>query len=78
MDRYRSHKVVEAFKIVAIEEGDQQETTHLIGEENRILVSHAYMDKHKPQVDGYYVRYPDGYESWSPAEAFEDGYTKQP
>ena len=24
---------------------------------------------------GYYVRYPDGYESWSPAEAFEDGYT---
>ena len=24
---------------------------------------------------GYYVRYPDGYESWSPAHSFEEGYT---
>lgn len=24
---------------------------------------------------GYYVRYPDGYTSWSPADAFEHGYT---
>ena len=27
-------------------------------------------------VGGYYVVYEDGYESWSPAKAFEDGYTK--
>ena len=27
------------------------------------------------EAGGYYVRYPDGYESWSPAEAFEEGYT---
>lgn len=27
-------------------------------------------------VGGYYVRYEDGYESWSPAKAFEDGYTR--
>lgn len=25
---------------------------------------------------GYYVRYQDGYESWSPAEAFETGYVR--
>lgn len=25
---------------------------------------------------GYYVRYQDGYESWSPAKAFEEGYTR--
>lgn len=27
-------------------------------------------------LGGYYVRYQDGYESWSPAEAFEEGYTR--
>ena len=27
-------------------------------------------------VGGYYIRYADGYESWSPAKAFEDGYTR--
>lgn len=26
-------------------------------------------------IGGYYVKYPSGYESWSPAEDFEDGYT---
>jgi hypothetical protein len=36
------------------------------------------MIKHAPQVGGYYVRYPDGYESWSPAKAFEEGYTEAP
>lgn len=25
---------------------------------------------------GYYVRYADGYESWSPTKAFEEGYTR--
>ena len=30
----------------------------------------------EPLVGGYYVRYADGYESWSPAKAFEEGYTQ--
>ena len=25
---------------------------------------------------GYYVQYDGGYQSWSPTQAFEDGYTK--
>jgi hypothetical protein len=25
---------------------------------------------------GYYVKYADGYESWSPTKAFEEGYTQ--
>jgi len=33
-----------------------------------------YVHKHKPQMGGYYVKYKDGYESFSPADAFEDGY----
>jgi hypothetical protein len=35
-----------------------------------------YMQKHKPEVGGYYVVYDDGYKSFSPAKAFEDGYTR--
>ena len=27
-----------------------------------------------PEREGYLVRYPDGYESWSPKEAFESAY----
>ena len=38
-----------------------------------VVVSAAYVAKHDPQVGGYYVLYPDGYESWSPAEAFRAG-----
>ena len=38
-------------------------------------VGYSYMQKHKPQVGGYYVVYEDGYESYSPAGAFEAGYT---
>lgn len=38
-------------------------------------VDEAYMTKHKPEVGGYYVVYDDGYKSFSPAKAFEDGYT---
>jgi hypothetical protein len=30
----------------------------------------------EPDVQGYLVRYPDGYESWSPMTAFEKAYRK--
>lgn len=39
-------------------------------------VSREYMMKHNPQPGGYYVVYDDGYKSYSPAKAFEEGYTK--
>lgn len=35
-----------------------------------------YLRKHKPEVGGYYVVYEDGYKSFSPAKAFEEGYTR--
>lgn len=38
-------------------------------------VDEAFMAKHKPEVGGYYVVYDDGYKSFSPAKAFEEGYT---
>ncbi len=38
-------------------------------------VEREYVRKHEPQAGGYYVVYQDGYKSWSPADAFEEGYT---
>lgn len=35
----------------------------------------SYVRKFNPQPGGYYVVYEDGYKSYSPAEAFEKGYT---
>jgi hypothetical protein len=39
-------------------------------------VSVKWMEKNNPQAGGYFVRYEDGYESFSPAAAFESGYTR--
>jgi hypothetical protein len=41
-----------------------------------IKVDGAYLAKHKPVAGGYFVVYKDGYLSFSPAEAFEEGYTR--
>lgn len=40
------------------------------------LVDAEYLKKHKPEVGGYYVVYKDGYRSFSPAQAFEEGYAR--
>jgi hypothetical protein len=42
----------------------------------RIAVGCEFMRKHNPEVGGYFVLYADGYESYSPAKAFEEGYTR--
>ncbi|HLG97188.1 MAG TPA: hypothetical protein VKX49_12825 [Bryobacteraceae bacterium] len=39
-------------------------------------VTGKYYRKHQPQPGGYFVVYEDGYESFSPAKAFEEGYTR--
>lgn len=41
-----------------------------------ILMDREWLDKHNPEVGGYYVVYKDGYRSFSPADAFESGYEK--
>lgn len=38
-------------------------------------VSHEWYAKHKPEAGGYFVVYDDGYKSYSPAPAFEAGYS---
>ena len=43
---------------------------------SQFIVDEAYVNKHNPKEGGYYVVYPGGYLSYSPAEAFEEGYTR--
>lgn len=80
MPRYKSHKEVHALKIAGvgpdgpIEEG-RGWITPVGDEHDGFSVSAEYMGKHNPRVGGYYVVYEDGYKSFSPAEAFESGYT---
>ena len=43
-----------------------------------IELSSEFVHKHKPVEGGYYVVYKDGYKSFSPASAFEEGYVLIP
>ena len=73
LGKYKCHKEVEAgkiFDIVRSETGFYLSTAY-----STVDVSWDYFEKHNPKIGGYYVKYEDGYESWSPAEAFEEGYT---
>jgi hypothetical protein len=80
MPKYRSHKTVWALKITGIEPQAEDGTAGLLcetpdGQKGRIVVTREYQKRHAPAVGGYYVRYADGYESFSPAAPFEEGYT---
>ncbi|WP_328186976.1 hypothetical protein [Marinobacter sp. OP 3.4] len=79
MPKYRSHKEVWALKIKEVL-CDREKTEGTIIPEDEgygpVPVTGEYLQKHNPQAGGYYVVYPDGYKSWSPAEAFESGYSR--
>lgn len=88
MPRYRSHKEVWGLKIKSIvfdsdlarETGRETDGSAIITPEEDgyapFKVDASYVRKHNPVVGGYYVVYKDGYKSFSPAEAFEEGNTK--
>lgn len=86
MQQFVCHKRVWGFKIghivlLEVPETSTPDGAVLWPEDASITaplhVSQEYVDKHKPQAGGYYVRYEDGYESWSPASAFENGYARE-
>lgn len=81
--KYKCDKVVPAFKILRIGKGESEvagdppfynlwPTDHDL---DPFEVSQAWIAKHQPHAGGYCVFYKDGYTSFSPADAFEDGYT---
>ncbi len=85
---YKCHKEVAALKIKSIELDEDQakienrdsDGSAMITPENESFeafrVDAEYVSKHKPVAGGYFVVYKDEYQSFSPAEAFEEGYTQ--
>jgi hypothetical protein len=80
MPKYRCHKEVWALKIKSVEyEHFDDGRAYLTFEDERyapIEVSSTWTRIHEPQDGGYYVVYSNGHTSWSPADAFEEGYTR--
>jgi hypothetical protein len=70
LTRYKCHKIVQAAQIIW-RNGLMLE----LRDYGTIEMTVKWMEKHDPQIGGYYVRYDDGYASYSPAKAFEEGYT---
>lgn len=73
MPRYKCHKEVSALQITKIMTGG---TLAFAGDFAPLHVGEGYFARHHPQPGGYYVIYDDGYASYSPAKAFEEGYAK--
>ncbi len=85
---YQCHKVVHSARIIGVAyENDPQPEGCAKGLPDRVVLTlelpegnypltlpGLFVGKHDPQVGGYYVKYADGFESYSPAKAFEDGY----
>lgn len=76
--QYQCHKKVWALKIESVRHNsDGTATIHPVDRDYaRFDVPAEYREKHDPEAGGYYVVYDDGYKSFSPAAAFEAGYTR--
>lgn len=78
---YQSHKRVRAVKLQGVE-GLETEEVRFFPEDSAIPpivrpISSEVAKRCKPVGGdpGYFVVYVDGFESWSPTVAFEEGYT---
>lgn len=74
--QYKCHKVVRAGVICSWHShGLVSVEARGIDTTIEVEVGADWIQKHKPQSGGYLVAYEDGYLSYSPAEAFEAGYS---
>lgn len=73
MSVFQCHKQVKAAKITEVTESAVSFEHQ--GLKMECIEGHAWITKHKPEVGGYLVVYEDGYKSYSPAKAFEEGYS---
>lgn len=84
LPRYKCHKEVWALKIANVIDptlpGNESDGSRVLVPVEQgyapFRVDHDYVRKHKPEAGGYYVQYQDGYKSFSPARAFEEGYSR--
>lgn len=80
LPEWQCHKRVRAAQIVAIDEAQHitglRLTLRTPTGEIRIYVDAQWAARHDAKVGGYYVIYADGYSSFSPRAAFEEGYAQ--
>ena len=74
LPEWRCHKIVRGAKIVSM----SANVLCLEGMDQPLRVTEMYLNRHNPEVGGYVVQYEDGYQSYSPAKAFENGYSPVP
>lgn len=77
MKTYQCHKRVQAAKITRITPalGRGQWDLHF-DDGNYVTVKQEFILKHNPHPGGYYIVYDDLHASFTPAAAFEKGYTE--
>lgn len=73
MPAYRSHKIIHALEIKAV---DGYRLSFVEAEFADIEADPAMFSRYTPVPGDRYMVYPDGYKSFSPKRAFEDGYTR--
>lgn len=71
LPKFKCHKIVRAAKIIAIDNGTRLD----LMPHGVVEAGPSWIREKKAEVGGYYVVYDDGYASYSPAKAFEEGYT---
>ena len=82
---YKSRSTVRALKIKAVNysreslEGVPRGEAFITPADGRyspFWVNEPWAMKNRPQPGGYFVVHPDGHQSFSPANAFESGYSR--
>lgn len=78
LPHFKCHKVVRAAKIadMLVRIGSDAVRLEFDGIPGAVEVSRDWMHRTEAEIGGYFVLYEDGYASYSPAKAFEEGYTQ--
>lgn len=77
LPQYKCHKVVRAAKIIGVGRIGDNDAVALEGafDDPCLILPYGWTYKHRPEHGGYLVAYDDDYLSYSPAAAFEAGYS---
>ena len=81
MQSYQCHKIVSAGQINSIVSHPVMEGAVCcvvdinFTDGTAFRTNGKFIERHKPELHGYIVKYNDNYVSYSPKEAFEDGYS---
>lgn len=79
--QWKCHKIVKAGKITAVRAGSGFHgktitVEDVSGAPCEVEMPDTAFSRGDPVIGDYVVIYEDGYKSWSPAKAFEEGYAR--